>query len=43
MKNGFTPKEVPWFLLAEKPDNFSDLGDVLHNEAVLMKCSAAQP
>jgi hypothetical protein len=43
MKNGFTPREVARFLLAEKPAHFPDLGDVLHNEAVLMKCLAAQP
>jgi hypothetical protein len=41
-KTASPPREVSRFLLAEKSDNFLDLGDVLHNEALLMKSSAAQ-
>jgi hypothetical protein len=44
MKNGFTPREVPRFLFAEKSDSFCDSSDVSHSKAVLMKmdCKTAR-
>jgi hypothetical protein len=37
MKNGFHPREVSRFVLAENPTHFTDLGDVLHGRASWMK------
>lgn len=42
-KTASPPREVTRFLLAEKSDNFPDPGDVLHKEAMLMKCPEVQP